>query len=61
MPKVIRGTKDANGTTIIQGGKQGMRQFRCPSCQGLAAETTLANGKKAYVCRCGAMYNIKSL
>lgn len=58
MPKIIRGTKDAKGTTIIRGGTGGLRRIRCSSCHAMAGEQVLPNGRTAYVCQCGAQYNV---
>lgn len=61
MAKIIRGTRDSKGTTILKGGNGGMRKIRCGSCHAFATEQTMANGKVAYVCQCGAVYNMRPL
>lgn len=61
MPKIIRGTRDAAGTVILKGGQGGLRKLRCSSCHAFAVETSLPNGKRAYVCACGAKYNVTAM
>lgn len=48
MPKIIRGTRDAKGTTILKGGNGGIRKIRCPSCQNQAQPA--AHDPTLYTC-----------
>lgn len=56
MAKIIRGTRGLSGVVTLKGGQQGLRKVRCQSCHGTAVEQVRPDGKKLYICACGAQY-----
>lgn len=61
MAKIIRGTRDRKGNVVLRGGQGGLRKLRCQSCHGTATEQITPDGRVAYVCACGAVYNTQPL
>ncbi len=62
MPKVIRGTRDAQGNVILRGEPGGSRRIRCLKCNGMATAASRPDGTQVLRCNiCGAEYQSKPM
>lgn len=61
MAKLIRGTLDAKGNTVLKEPEGGVGRVRCPKCQQLAIPMTHPQtGKAMYQCQgCGSYITSK--
>lgn len=60
MAKLIRGTLDNKGRTILKQPEGGPGRIRCPKCQNLAFPTKRPDGTAAMQCQgCGSVITSK--